>query len=149
MISTFDTNVLVYATGPARDPKSRRARDVVARGMRVGTSVLLLQTLAEFSHVTIRKMGMPIGAVRSVVEAWRSVLPVHAAEEGDLPAALAAVEAHQIAFWDAMLWATARRLGVRYLVTEDLEDGRVLDGVRFINPFNTENDAVINEALSP
>ncbi len=149
MISTFDTNVLVYATGPARDPKSRRARDVVARGMRVGTSVLLLQTLADFSHVTIRKMGMPIGAVRSVVEAWRSVLPVHAAEEGDLPSALAAVEAHRIAFWDAMLWATARRLGVRCLLTEDMQDGRVLHGVRFINPFDGANDAAIDEALPP
>jgi predicted nucleic acid-binding protein len=149
VISTFDTNVLVYATGPARDPKSRRAREVLARGMRAGTSVLLLQTLAEFSHVTIRKMGMPIVAVRSVVEAWRAVLPVHAAEEGDLSSALAAVDAHRIAFWDAMLWGTARRIGVRYLVTEDLQDGRTLDGVRFINPFDTANDAAVDEALPP
>jgi predicted nucleic acid-binding protein len=149
VISTFDTNVLVYATGPARDAKSRRARDIVARGMRAGTSVLLLQTLAEFSHVTIRKMGMPVGAVRAIVDAWRAVLPVHAAEEGDLASALAAVEAHRLAFWDAILWGTARRIGVRYLLTEDLQDGRVLDGVRFINPFDAANDTVVNEALPP
>lgn len=147
MISTFDTNVLVYATGPARDAKSRRARDLLARGMRAGTSVLLLQALAEFSHVTIRKMGMPIRAVGSLLDAWRAVLPVHAAEEGDLSSALSAVGAHRIAFWDAMLWGTARRIGVRYLLTEDLQDGRVLDGVRFINPFHAANDAVVDEAL--
>jgi predicted nucleic acid-binding protein len=149
VISTFDTNVLVYATGPARDPKSRRAREIVARGMRAGTSVLLLQTLAEFSHVTIRKMAMPVGAVRSVIEAWQAVLPVHAAEEGDLLAALAAIEGHRLAFWDAMLWGTARRIGVRYLLTEDLQDGHVLDGVRFINPFAAASDAAIDEALPP
>jgi predicted nucleic acid-binding protein len=147
--STFDTNVLVYATGPAGDLKSRRARDIVARGMQAGTSVLLLQTLAEFSHVTIRKMGISVGAVRSVVEAWQAVLPVHAAEEGDLLAALAAVEGHRLAFWDAMLWGTARRIGVRNLLTEDMQDGRVLDGVRFINPFDPANNAVIDEVLSP
>lgn len=147
MISTFDTNVLVYATGPARDPKSRRAREILARGMRAGTSILLLQTLAEFSHVTIRKMGMPVGAVRSVLDAWRAVLPVHAAEDDDLSSALSAVEAHRIAFWDAMLWGTARRIGVRYLLTEDLQDGRVLDGVRFINPFKAANDGVVDEVL--
>jgi predicted nucleic acid-binding protein len=149
VISTFDTNVLVYATGPARDAKSRRARELLARGMRTGTSVLLLQTLAEFSHVTIREMGMPVVAVRSVVDAWRAVLPVHAAEESDLSSALAAVEAHRIAFWDAMLWGTARRIGVRYLLTEDLQDGRVLDVVRFINPFDPKNAAAVDEALSP
>jgi predicted nucleic acid-binding protein len=149
VISTFDTNVLVYATGPAKDVKSRRARDIVARGMRAGTSVLLLQALAEFSHVTIRKMGMPVGAVRSIVEAWAAVLPVHAAEEDDLLFALAAVEGHRLVFWDAMLWGAARRVGVRYLVTEDLQDGRVLDGVRFINPFDPANDAGIDQALPP
>ena len=34
--------------------------------------------------------------------------------------ALAVVETDRLAFWDAMLWATARRIGVRYLMTEDL-----------------------------
>lgn len=149
MISTFDTNVLVYATGPTNDPKSGRARDLVARGMRAGTSVLLLQTLGEFSHVTIRKMGMSIGEVRPVIEAWRGVFPVHAAEGDDLLSALAVIETHRLAFWDAMLWATARRIGVRHLLTEDLQDGRMLDGVRFVNPFDGSNDAVVDAALPP
>jgi predicted nucleic acid-binding protein len=54
MIS-FDTNVLVYATASIADEKVTRARDVIARGMRAASSVLLLQTLAEFSNVAIRK----------------------------------------------------------------------------------------------
>ena len=32
-----------------------RARDVIARAMRAASSVLVLQTLAEFSNVAIRK----------------------------------------------------------------------------------------------
>lgn len=38
-------------------------------------------------------------------------------------------------FEDAVLWATARRVGCTTLLTEDLQDGRTLDGVTFRNPF--------------
>jgi predicted nucleic acid-binding protein len=77
------------------------------------------------------------------------VLPVQAADDSDLLAALEAVSAHRLAFWDAMLWASARRAGVRHLLTEDLQDGFGLQGVTFINPFNRENDQLIDEVLSP
>jgi predicted nucleic acid-binding protein len=50
-------NVLVYATTAISDVKAMRARDLIARGIRAASSVLLLQTLAEFSNVAIRKAG--------------------------------------------------------------------------------------------
>jgi predicted nucleic acid-binding protein len=147
MIVSFDTNVLVYATGPASAAKGRRARDVVGRGMRAGESLLLLQTLAEFGNVAIRKAGIPVDDVRTMIDAWRAVLPVHAADEDDLAAALDAVKGHKLAFWDALLWAAARRVGVRCLLTEDFQDRFDLDGVRFVNPFNPANDRLIDEIL--
>jgi predicted nucleic acid-binding protein len=54
MIS-FDTNILVYATASVPDVKAVRARDLIARAMRAGWTILLLQTLAEFPNVAIRK----------------------------------------------------------------------------------------------
>jgi hypothetical protein len=42
---------------------------------------------------------------------------------------------------------SARRAGVRHLLTEDLQDGFVLLGVAFIDPFNQENDQLIDELL--
>jgi predicted nucleic acid-binding protein len=148
MIS-FDTNVLVYATASIADEKVTRARDVITRGMRGASSVLLLQTLAEFSNVAIRKARIPVKDIRRTIDAWCAVLPVQAADASDLLAALEAVRAHRVAFWDAMLWASARRAGVRYLLTEDLQDGFALQSVTFINPFNRENDQLIDEVLSP
>ena len=146
---SFDTNILVYATGAAPDPKTERARDIIARGMRSGWSVLLLQTLAEFSSVAIRKAGIPVDDIRTTIDAWRAVLPVQAAEDDDLAAALDAVKMHRLGFWDAMLWASAQRAGVRHFLTEDLQDGFVLQGVRFVNPFKRANDGLIDEILPP
>jgi predicted nucleic acid-binding protein len=116
--------------------------------MRAGTAALLLQTLAEYSHVAIRKAGIAANTVRSSIGIWQSALPVEAAVYDDLPAALDAVTRHGLSFWDAMLWATAKRIGVRYFLSEDLQDGRVLDRVRFINPFASENTALVERVLS-
>ena len=147
MIVTFDTNVLVYATASTSDVKTLRSRDLIARAMRTPSSILLLQTLAEFANVAIRKAALPAANVRAIVGAWRAALPVHAAEVDDVSAALEAVTRHEVAFWDAMLWAAARRLGVRYFITEDMQDGFELGGVRFVNPFNPANDRLIDDIL--
>jgi len=146
---SFDTNILVYATGAAPDPKTERARDIIARGMRSGWSVLLLQTLAEFSNLAIRTAGIPVDDIRTTIDAWRAVLPVQAAEDDDLAAALDAVKMHRLGFWDALLWASAQRAGVRHLLSEDLREGFVLQGVRFVNPFKRANDRLIDEILPP
>ena len=145
----FDTNILVYATFAALDAKTNRARDLIVRGMRAGSGILLLQTLAELSSVAIRKARIPVDEIRTTIDAWRAVLPVQAADDSDLTAALDAVKTHRLAFWDAMLWASAQRAGVRHLLTEDLQDGFVLQGVMFINPFETANDQLVDEILPP
>jgi predicted nucleic acid-binding protein len=148
-VISFDTNVLVYATSTVSDVKVTRARDLVARAMRAASSVLLLQTLAEFSNVAIRKARIPVRDIRRTIDAWRAVMPVQAADISDLSAALEAARAHRMAFWDAMLWASAQRAGVRHMLTEDLQDGLALQGVSFINPFKRENDRLIDEVLPP
>ena len=146
---SFDTNILVYATLSVHLAKTHRARDLLVRGMRTGPSILLLQTLAEFSSVAIRKAGIAVDEVRTTIDAWRAVLPVEGTEDDDLSAALDAVKKHRLAFWDALLWGAAQRTGVRHLLTEDLQDGFELSGVKFVNPFEAANNRLIDEILPP
>ena len=146
MIS-FDTNVLIYASAAGADDRANRARDLLARAMRAANAVLLLQSLAEFSNVAIRKAGIPADDIARILQSWCAVLPVQAADEGDLFTALEAVRAHRLAFWDAMLWASAQRAGVRHMLTEDFQDGFVLQDVAFINPFKPENNQLIDKLL--
>ena len=146
---SFDTNILVYATASISDVKVMRSRDLIARAMRAASSVLLLQTLAEFSNVALRKAKIPVKDIRRTIDAWRAVLPVQAADDDDLLRALEAVRAHRLAFWDAMLWASAHRAGVRHLLTEDLQDGFALEGVTFVNRFKREHDRLIDKLLPP
>ncbi len=84
MMISFDTNILVYATLSAPLAKTDRAGDLLVRGMRTGSSILVLQTLAEFSSVAIRKAGIEVDAVRTTLDAWRAVLPVQGTQDDDL-----------------------------------------------------------------
>jgi len=149
VIVSFDTNILVYATASISDMRVVRARDLIARAMRAASGILLLQTLAEFSNVAIRKARIPVEDIRTTVDVWRAVLPVQAADNSDLSAALEAVRAHRLAFWDAMLRVSAQRGGVRHLLTEDMQDGFTLQGVTFIDPFKRENNRLIDDILPP
>ncbi|HEV2716921.1 MAG TPA: PIN domain-containing protein [Terriglobales bacterium] len=124
-----------------------RARDLLVRAMQAATGVLLLQSIAEFSNVATRKARIPPAAIKTTIEAWLAVLPVQAADESDLVAALEAVRAHHLPFWDAMLWASAQRTGVRHLLSEDFQDGFALQDVTFINPFNRDNNQLIDKLL--
>jgi predicted nucleic acid-binding protein len=67
----------------------------------------------------------------------------------DLSAALDAVKNHRLAFRDAMLRGAAQQAGVRHLLTEDLQDGFELAGVRFVNPFEAANNGLVDEVLPP
>jgi len=96
MMVSFDTNILVYATLSAPLAKTHKARDLLVRGMRTGSSILLLQTLAEFSSVAIRKAGIGVDEVRTTIDAWRAVLPVQGTEDDDLSAALDAVKKNTV-----------------------------------------------------
>jgi predicted nucleic acid-binding protein len=46
-----------------------------------------------------------------------------------------------------MLWASAQRAGVRHILTEDFQDGFVLQDVTFINPFRRENGQLVDKLL--
>jgi predicted nucleic acid-binding protein len=45
-------------------------------------------------------------------------------------------ERHSLSIWDALIWAVAKLNQVPYVLTEDAEHDRFLEGVRFLNPFS-------------
>jgi predicted nucleic acid-binding protein len=142
---TFDSNVLVYAITRS-DPRHMKATELIARAAQ-GDCRQTLQSFAECLNVLRRKYQMPATEALRWVEYHRRLFPVVAADESDLAAAARAVEHHGLSFWDAMLWATAKRAGCRMLFSEDPQDGRRLGDVLFVNPFDPANRKLVDLAL--
>lgn len=78
---------------------------------------------------------------------WLDVFQIVSADTGALVEATEAVGEHRLSFRDAMIWATARRNGCSALVSEDMQDGRLLSGVEIINPFATNAEARLARSL--
>jgi predicted nucleic acid-binding protein len=47
-----------------------------------------------------------------------------------------AVRDHHFAYYDAQIWATARLNQIPNIFSEDFQDGQMLEGVHFTNPFS-------------
>lgn len=144
---TLDANVLVYSLH-VEDRRHARAVEIVGRAT-AGDCVLTMQALAETFNVLTRKRGFEPRRASEEINRFRRAISYCAVQPADLDAAMDAVADHQLAFWDAMMWATARRTGCGLLLSEDFQDGRELDGVRFVDPFKPENRTIVDLALPP
>lgn len=45
------------------------------------------------------------------------------------------VHDHKLSYWDAQIWATAKLNQIPTVLSEDFNDGRQIESVRFLNPF--------------
>jgi predicted nucleic acid-binding protein len=48
-----------------------------------------------------------------------------------------------------MMWAVARQVRCDFLISEDFQDGRQLEGVTFVNPFIAANATILEMLLGP
>ena len=137
---SLDTNILVYAVDRDGGERHEQAKRLIALAGR-RDCVLTLQALAEFFHATTRKALLEPARAGTFVRDWLEVFDVAAADPAALADAMDARVQHQLSFWDAMLWATARQAGCSAILSEDMHDGRRLGGVEIIDPFAAAADA--------
>jgi predicted nucleic acid-binding protein len=145
---SLDTNILVYAVDRDAGERHVRSRELLGRAAR-RDCVLTVQALAEFYHATTRKSLLAPGPASAFVRDWLDVFPVTSVDGAALVDAMDAVEEHRLSFWDALLWATARQAGCAAILSEDMQDGRRLSGVVFINPFAADASARLEALLEP
>jgi len=130
----LDTNVLLYADDLDAGEKRRKARAVLRDALTSGEGVVSTQVLQEFFVNSTRKLGVdPVEARRKVELLARMDLV-----RIDLAMILAAIDLsrlHSVSFWDALVLQAASVAGCSVLLTEDLQHGQVLAGVRIENPF--------------
>ncbi len=134
---SLDTNLLFYAIDNNDPKRHRQAMKVLDRAAVEFDCVITLQAFCEFFASTTRKGKMTIEDASAQIEDWQILFTTVYPTSGSLKRAIEAVRKHSLSFWDAMLWSVAKEAGVTVLLSEDLQDGRELGGVRFRNPFAT------------
>jgi len=139
-----DTNVLVYARDARDEAKQQAAREWMRLLWRSRAGRVSTQVLQEFYVTATRKLDSQLGpaVARADVETLTGWNPL-SIDPSLFQAAWDIEDRFGFSFWDSLVVAAALRTGCTYLLTEDLQDGQVLDGLTVVDPFSHAPDSFL------
>ena len=133
--SFIDTNILVYAEA-SDAPVNQRAALALLKGLyEEGLGVLSTQVLQEYCNVALKKLRLSAQHVRAQLDLYEQfdvvlVTPAIIRDGLDLH------QTRSVAFFDAIVLASAHASGCNVIWTEDMNAGEVINGLRIVNPFD-------------
>ena len=135
-VRTFvDTNVLIYAHDADAKDKHAAAKNILRELWSERNGVLSPQVLAEFYVNVTKKIPHPLPkeSARLVVSTYTIwCIETTAAEISN---AFRIEDESRIGFWDALIVASALKSGAHRILSEDLNAGQIIAGMRIENPF--------------
>ena len=138
-----DTNILIYALDPADPLKQQVSADLLRTAIRTRTLTLSPQNLNECYRVlTQRRRLIPVARVRGYIQTlapW-AIAPLDAKTT---ERAFAIEDEVGTSWWDSLLLASALLAECRLFISQDLQDGRDVGGMRIANPFTASFAKVV------
>lgn len=129
----IDTNVFVYTFDEAEPGKQEQAKHILRETTDV---VVSTQVMNEFCVVTTRKLATPLSAQAAADVVTQMSNYVCVAVDAELVLrAVRAGQRWQLSHWDALMVEAAHQAGCSVLLSEDMVDGAVYDGLKIENPF--------------
>ena len=119
--SFFDTSVLLYLLSSETE-KADRVEALLA-----DSGVISVQVLNEFTAVASRKLSMPLGEIREVLETIRTVCRTEPLTVEDHDRAGEIMERYKFSFYDSVIVASALHARCKTLYSEDLQHGQVIE----------------------
>lgn len=130
----LDTNVLVYSDDP-RDPlKHQKAIDLIKHHLSQRTGAVSTQVLQEYFVNATGKLKLDADLAKRRVEVFAK-FQVTEPTVADVLLAIDLHRLHGLSFWDSLILQSAKQSGCRVLLSEDMQHGQVIDGMRIVNPF--------------
>lgn len=132
--SFIDTNLLVHVDAGDEKKKQRRAIERVRQLRRDGSGVLSTQALQEYVNVALKKLRITAEQIRSRLAVYERFEVVPSSPQG-IRSALDLTVLHKLSFYDALIVEAAARAVCTELLSESMQAGAIISGVRIVNPF--------------
>jgi predicted nucleic acid-binding protein len=130
----LDTNILVYSDDPRDPAKQRKAVTLIKENLLLRTGVISLQVIQEYFVSATGKLKLCAELAKRRVEVFARFY-VAEPKVDDILAAIDLHRLHGFSYWDALILRCAKQAGCRVVLSEDMQHGRVVDGVRIVDPF--------------
>ena len=141
----LDSNILIYAELEPDSEKGVRSADLILRAARDG--VIPAQVLGEYLRFVQRRVPAAFEQAIRQASIYQAAFLTPATTDAVVSKASELARAHRMQLWDCVVCTAAIGAGAKVLMTEDMQDGRVLDGLRLINPFAAANAEMIETLL--
>lgn len=129
-----DTNVLIYAHDVDAKAKHEAAKAILHELWSERAGVLSTQVLQEFYVNVTRKIPRPISKESARLFVSTYMIWCLEMTTAEISSAFR-IEDEHIGFWDALIIASAIKSGAVRILSEDLNAGQMIRGVRVENPF--------------
>lgn len=130
----LDTNVLAYAQDAGSADKQVRSRQLIAELAESGRGVVSTQVLQEFFVTATRKLGVPPLAAKGILKTL-DVFEIVSVSPALIQEAVDCSILNELSFWDSLILAAAASTGCTTVLSEDLNAGQTILGVKVENPF--------------
>jgi predicted nucleic acid-binding protein len=143
-ICFVDTNLFVYAKDASEDKKQPVAQEWLDRLWENRWGRTGIQVLSEYFVTVTRKLspGLTEDLAWNDVEDLLSWNPVPV-DGSVLRRSREITNRFSLSWWDAQIVAAAHSCNADCLLTEDLQHGQDLDGLKIVNPFRRAPDDVL------
>jgi predicted nucleic acid-binding protein len=127
----FDTNALVYLYSGDEPQKQGRA----LRALLTHECIVSRQVMSEFCNVCIKKKKLPVERLKQIIINIRYLYGFYEIQDETVLHAIAIHERFGFSYYDSLIVAAALESGCKYLFTEDLQNGQIIDGLTIRNIF--------------
>ncbi len=132
--SFIDTNILIYAETGDVPAKQQAALVLLKQLYEDANGVVSTQVLQEHCNVALKKLKLSAQHVRAQLEFYEQFEVIQVT-----PAIIhGGLDLHQtrsVSFYDAHILSSAQTAGCNLLMSEDMNAGETIGGVRIVNPF--------------
>lgn len=133
----LDTNLLVYAIDSSDSAKQAVAIQWLTAAHETGSGILSYQVVQEWFNVVLRKAAKPLSPDEAASIYRRLIEPLWRVQSSRelLDTALDLHRRHSLSWWDSLIVSAAIQGGCSQIVSEDLQHGEIIRGVRIQDPF--------------
>ena len=132
----LDANVLVYAQDSGAPAKRKKSRSVIADLTESGDGVISTQVLQEFYVAVTRKLGVDPLAAKGILKTF-SVFEIVQISPLLIQEAVDCSILNKLSFWDALIVSAASAAGCSTVLSEDLNSGQTVLGVKIESPYSS------------
>jgi predicted nucleic acid-binding protein len=133
----LDTNVLVYTFDETAPEKRQIAQQLVRDALSTRQGIISTQIVQEFLNVALHKFKHPMTVSDAQIYLRTVLIPLcQQYPSGSFYERALLVKAETgYSFYDTLVVTAAIESGCSILLSEDMQDGRIIQGLTIINPF--------------